>query len=80
MNEAEQVLVIILSSALAVFLVLGIITLILSIQVLKSFKRLSAKAEEIGDKVEETVRTMSVFKALASITGVLNNITRSKRS
>jgi hypothetical protein len=52
MGNAEQILVIILSSFLAVFLLLGIIFLILAIKVIRSVKRISIKAEALTDKAE----------------------------
>lgn len=79
MNEAEQILVIFLSGALAVFLVLGIITLTLIIQLLKSLKRIAVKAEDIGDKLEESVKAITGFKILGSALSVLNNITKGRR-
>lgn len=52
MESTENILVVILSGALAVFLVLGIIVLIKVIQVLNALKRIASKAEQIADKAE----------------------------
>lgn len=52
MGNAEQVLVVILSSFLAIFLLLGIIFMIFAIKVVRSVKRISAKAEHLTDKAE----------------------------
>lgn len=52
MNGYEQVLVVLLSSALAVFLILGIVLLVLLIKVVCSVKRVTEKAEHFADKAE----------------------------
>ncbi len=52
MEGTERTLVIILSGALAVFLVLGIVALVKVIQILDALKRITAKAEHIADKAE----------------------------
>ncbi len=67
MSEVETALLVILSGALAVFLVLAIICSIYLIQVLKSMKRLTAKAEEVGEAIESSVRSISVVKGITSV-------------
>ncbi len=52
MNTSERILVIILASTLAIFLVLAIVAVIKVIQVLNHLKRIAAKAESIADKAE----------------------------
>ncbi|MDZ7786156.1 MAG: hypothetical protein U5L95_03480 [Candidatus Saccharibacteria bacterium] len=52
MDGAEQILVIILSAFLALFLVLAIIATYKFIQVLNSLKRISEHAEHIAGKAE----------------------------
>jgi hypothetical protein len=52
MEGAEQTLVIILASALALFLLLGIIALIKLIQILNHLKQITEKAESIAEKAE----------------------------
>lgn len=52
MENAEEILVIILSSFLALFLLLGIVILVKSIQIINSLKRITDKAEKIVDKAE----------------------------
>ncbi len=52
MNTSEQVLVIFLSSALAVFLLVAIIATIKLIQILNHIKRITEKAEQLADKAE----------------------------
>lgn len=62
MEQAQQILVIFLSSFLAIFLLLGIIALVLVIKVIRSVKRITLKAEHLADKAEE----ISEFVAHAS--------------
>ncbi len=52
MMTAERTLVIILSSTLAIFLVLAIVATIFVIQILRHIKSISQKAESIADKAE----------------------------
>lgn len=52
MDNAEQILVIILSSFLAIFLLLNIIFLVIAIKVVLIVKRVSKKAEDLADKAE----------------------------
>ena len=50
MENAETILVVFLSSALALFLVLAIVFLVFAIKVIRSVRRASAKAEALADK------------------------------
>lgn len=52
MNGAEQILVIILSSFLAIFLLLGIIVATLTIKLLKQLRQITEHAENIAEKAE----------------------------
>ena len=52
MDNAEQILVIILSSTLTIFLIVNIIALVFIIKLVKSVKRISLKAEALTDKAE----------------------------
>lgn len=79
MSETEQILVIFLSSALAIFLVLGIVSLVYFIQILKSVKRLSLKAEEVGGVIEDSVRSITGLKFLSSVFEMLQSRTKSNR-
>jgi len=49
---AQQILVIILSSALAIFLILAIVSIIMVIQLIKKMQLVAQKAERIVDSVE----------------------------
>jgi hypothetical protein len=50
MENAQEILVIFLSAALAIFLLLNIILLVVLIKVARHIKRISEKAEAISDK------------------------------
>lgn len=52
MNGAEQILVIILSSFLAIFLLLGIVILVMTIKLIKQIRHVTEKAESIADHAE----------------------------
>ncbi len=58
MNTAEQALVVMLSSALAVLLVLAIIAAIYVIKCISSLRRIAAKAEHIADAAEVIAGTI----------------------
>ena len=52
MENAFQILVIILSVFLAIFLILGIAFFLVAIKVIRTAQRISLKAEHITDKAE----------------------------
>lgn len=74
MNEAEEILVIFLSVALAIFLVLGIVALSITIKVLKSLKRLTYKAEAVSDVIEGSVRSITGIKVISNIFDLIGKI------
>lgn len=83
METAQQVLVIILSSFLAIFLLLSIITLVLIIKVVRSVKRLTLKAEHLADKAEEIgdfVKHASGPIAIGRALGVITDALMSRKS
>lgn len=59
MENAEEVLVVFLSTALAVFLLLSIILLIILIRIAIRIKRISDKAELISEKAERVADFVS---------------------
>lgn len=52
MENAQEILVVILSTALAIFLALGIALLIICIKIAQRVKRITENAEAISDKAE----------------------------
>ena len=74
LNEAAQTLVIILAVALAVFLILGIIALTLLIKVLKGAQRITDRAEEITEALENSVKSFTAFKFLSGVTDLFSGV------
>ncbi len=52
-NTSEHILVMLLSSALAVLLVLGIILAVLAVRLLKTANRIAEKAEHVATKAQD---------------------------
>ncbi len=74
MDDNLRILVIFLSSALAVFLVLGIVALVKVIQILHHLKRISEKAEKLADQAEavgeffqRNARPLAIGRLLSNI-------------
>ncbi len=74
MTFAERFLVVVLASALAVFLVLGIVALVKIIQILKDVKHITEKAEKIADQVEAVSEFFQNTAGPASIVKIVSNI------
>jgi hypothetical protein len=81
-STAEEILVIILSTALAVFLILGIMALVALNRILKSIRRITDKAERIADNAEQISEFFQKTAGPAAIAKLLSNIVSSikKRS
>lgn len=78
MNTAESILVIFLSTALGIFLVLGIALLVICVQIARHVKKITAKAEAITEKAESVAdfvqwaaTPMSVGRAISGIFEIL---------
>jgi len=76
MNTASEVLVIIVSAVLAIFLAVAIVALVYLIGVLKQAKRITQQAENVADSVhaaasafERTATPLAVFKLIGNIVG-----------
>jgi hypothetical protein len=74
MSTTEQILVVFLSTALAIFLVIAIIAGIYAIRLLKTINRVAEKAEgfvdsaeAVGDMVRQTVGAMSITRMVKGI-------------
>lgn len=76
MNTAEQILVIILSGSLAVFLLLGIMVLLLVIKILNHIKNITEKAEKIADQAEHVGDIFSKAAGPLAIGRLLANISQ----
>lgn len=65
--DAFEILVVILSVALAVFLVLGIVLVVYLLKVAKSVKHISEKAATAVDNVSNTAATIGKFVTPATV-------------
>lgn len=87
MNTTEQILVIILASTLAIFLILAIVATIKVIQILNHLKVITEKAEQLVDKAEavgeffqKTAGPVALGKLISNIVGsVLHHDKQHKR-
>jgi len=80
MNTAFDVLVIVLSSLLGIFLVLSIITTVLVLKLMKSLRQMVAKgerlvdsAEAIGEVLRENAGAAGIIHLLMKFVGSINN-------
>ncbi len=74
MGDAQTILVVILSAALAVFLILNIIFLVIAIKIANHIKRISAKAELITDRAETVADFMSKAATPMAIGKIIANV------
>ncbi|HSX27638.1 MAG TPA: hypothetical protein VLG25_02555 [Patescibacteria group bacterium] len=86
MENAETVLVVFLSGALAVFLILGIFALIKVNQILEHLRHISEKAESIADKAEavgeffeKTAGPVAIGKLLSNVVEAVKGHKSSKK-
>jgi len=77
MTTSEQILVIILSVFLAIFLILGIIALFWAVKIFRSFKRIMDKAESIADKAENIADFFQKTAPSVAFGRFISNITDS---
>lgn len=84
MHNAESILVIITSSALTLFLIVGIVVLILIAKLLHAIRHMVQKAEQLVDTASsaaEMLRNASgplaVFKLVRNIMGVVDKMHKS---
>ena len=75
-----QVLVVIVSATLTVFLIVSIIVLVKIIQVLNDVKRITKKAEHIADQAEAVVNFFQNSAGPVAIVKLISNIIQSFKS
>lgn len=80
MNGAEHILVIVLSIFLAIFLLLGIIVLVLTIKILKHLRNITERAESIADKAEAVSSFVGKAAGPMAIVKLVTGIVESVRS
>jgi hypothetical protein len=74
MNTAEQILVVILASALAVFLVLAIVIAVQVIRLMKVLNGLAIKAQEVVDSAEKTAELVKSAVGQLSVMRFVQNV------
>lgn len=67
LSTAQQILVVVLASALAIFLILGIVLAVLVIRLLQTLRVVAGKAEQL---VESAEAVGEVFKRVAGPVGI----------
>ncbi len=73
LNNTEHALLIILSIFLAIFLVLGIVTLVYFLSLLMAIKR---TRNEIVDAINKTTKITNIIKSFVPIVGVLKYLSK----
>lgn len=79
METTERILLVILSAALAVFLLLGIIALVKIIQILNRIKKITEKAEDLAEKAEAVGEFFQRSAVSAGLIKLAANIFQSVR-
>ncbi len=80
MTGVEQALLIILSAALAVFLILGIISLVKINQILGHIRHITEKAEKLADQAEHVGEFFQKTASSTAVVKLLSNIVSSFKS
>ncbi len=85
-NTSLDILVIILSVVLAVFLLLGIYLIFRSIQVVNHVKRVTEQAEKVANRAEhisdffaKTATPVAIAKLIVNFTDVVNKRSKKKK-
>jgi hypothetical protein len=86
MENAQEILVVFLSTALAIFLLLSIILLVICIKIANHIKRISEKAEAITDRAEDiadffskAATPMALGKVIGSVVDAVRGSKRKGR-
>jgi uncharacterized membrane protein YjdF len=74
MNTAEQIIVIILASALALFLILAIVATVQIIKLVKALQNVAAKAEAFVDSAEKTADVVKTAVGQLSLMRFVQNV------
>jgi len=74
MNTAEQILVVVLAAALAVFLVLAIVIAIQVIRLMKVLNNVATKAQEVVDSAEKTAELVRGAVGQLSLIRFVQNV------
>ncbi|MBX4190972.1 hypothetical protein KW794_02700 [Candidatus Saccharibacteria bacterium] len=83
MDTAAEILVIIVSSVLTIFLVILIIVLVQANKVIKQVKRVTARAENVADSMEAAAaafeRTASPLAIIKIIGNIIDQTSRARK-
>ncbi len=77
MDTAAEVLLIIVSATLAIFLVVSIVAIVKIIQILHDIRRIAEKAEQIADKAEAVSEFFQKTAGPAAIVKLISNLVHS---
>ncbi len=75
MDDAAEVLLIIVSATLSIFLIVAIIAIVKSIKILNHIKSITEKAERIADNAESASEFFKNTAGPAAIAKLIANIT-----
>lgn len=80
LSTTQQVLLVILASALAIFIVLAIVIAVMVIRLLMTIKLITAKAEQLIASAESVAQVfknasgpMAIFKVIRSVADMVQN-------
>lgn len=76
-NNAEQILVVILSTTLGIFLILGIIALVKINQILGHVNNITQKAEKIADQAQHVGEFFQKGASSAAVVKLVSNLVNS---
>lgn len=74
MNTAEQILVVVLAAALAVFLILAIVIAVQIIRLMKVLNNVALKAQEVVDSAEKTAELVKSAVGQLSVMRFVQNV------
>jgi hypothetical protein len=74
MDTAAEVLLIIVSVVLSIFLIVGIIAGVYTIKILKQVRRITERAENVADSVEAAASTFEKSASPIAIIRIIGNI------
>ncbi len=83
METSQEILVVILATALAVLLVISIVIAILAYKVLKAIRRITEKAEHIvesaehvGEAFSNATGSLALFKVIRNVTSLVTKASK----
>ena len=74
MDTASQVLLIIVSTVLSIFLIVSIIALVYTIKILKQVRRITFRAENVAESVEAAANTFEKAASPVAVLKIIGNI------